>query len=161
MADWDDIINNRIMMGHVRSLCYALNTARRRREEGIEGCRPGVNPFLGRGIMPVIPRFVHWERVPGHSNNVNMAQGRCRSFPAPPQAISRRQPHSQPCCLMVEFGYVAPNVQFPPRINPPSHHVPSLPCPCQNCCPCHLLHPFPKIKLTLKVPSQSLLRFSY
>ena len=73
MADWDDIINNRIMMGCARSLCYALNAARRRREEGIEEWRPGVNPFLGRGIRPVVPRFIHWERVPGHSNNVNMA----------------------------------------------------------------------------------------
>ena len=83
MVDWDDIINNRIMMGHVRSLCYALNAARRRREEGIEEWRPGVNPFLGREIRPVVPRFIHWERVPGHSNNVNMARGRSRSFPAP------------------------------------------------------------------------------
>ena len=73
MADWDDIVNNRITMGHVRLLCYALNEVRRRREEGIEEWRPGVNPFLGRKIRPVIPRFFHWERVPGHSNNVNMA----------------------------------------------------------------------------------------
>ena len=71
MADWDDIIN-RITMGHARSLCYALNAARRR-EESIEEWRPGVNPFLGREIRPVVPRFNHWKRVPGNSNNVNMA----------------------------------------------------------------------------------------
>ena len=40
MADWDDIVNNRITIGHARPLCYALNTARRRREEGIEEWRP-------------------------------------------------------------------------------------------------------------------------
>ena len=79
MADWNDIINHRITMGHVRSLCYALNAARRRREEGIEEWRPGVNPFLGRGIRPVGPRFNHWKRVLGNSNNVNMALGRSRS----------------------------------------------------------------------------------
>ena len=64
MADWDDIVNNRITMEHARQLCYALNAARRRRDEGIEW-RPGVNPFLGRGIRHVVPIFVHWERVPG------------------------------------------------------------------------------------------------
>ena len=72
MADCDDIVNNRITMGCTSSLCYALNAVRRR-EVGIEEWRPGVNPILGRGIRPVVPRFVHWERVPGHSNNVNMA----------------------------------------------------------------------------------------
>ena len=118
MADWEDIVNNRIMMGHARSLCYVLNAARRRGEEGIEEWRPGVNPFLGRGIRPVVPRFVHWERVPGNSNNVNIAQGRSRSFPVPPQPNIRRQPHSQPGCLMAGFGYVVTNVQFPPRLNP-------------------------------------------
>ena len=118
MADWDNIINNRITMGHAKSLCYAFNAARRRRKEGIEEWRPGVNSFLERGISPVVPRFIHWERVLGNSNNVNMAQGRSRSFPAPPQAIIRRQPHNQPCCLTAGFGYVAPNTQFPPRFNP-------------------------------------------
>ena len=41
MADWDDIINNRITMGCAKLLCHALNAARRRREEGIEEWRPG------------------------------------------------------------------------------------------------------------------------
>ena len=32
MANWEDIINNRITMGRARQLCYALNAARRRRD---------------------------------------------------------------------------------------------------------------------------------
>ena len=60
-------------MRQARQLCYALNAARRRREEEIEERRPGMNPFLGRGIRPVVPRFVHWERVPGKNNIVNVA----------------------------------------------------------------------------------------
>ena len=60
-----------------------------RREEGIEEWRPGVNPFLGRGIRPAVPRFIHWERVPGNSNNINVAQGRSRLFPAPHSQISK------------------------------------------------------------------------
>ena len=116
-------------MGRARQLCYALNTARRRREEGIEERRPGVNPFLVRGIRPMVPRFVHWERVPGNNNNINAAQGRSRVFPAPPQPNVRRQSHSQPHCLMAGFGYVAPNAQFQPRLNPLPPHV-NLPCPC-------------------------------
>ena len=119
MADWDDIINNRITMGRARQLCNALNAARRRREEGIGEWRPGVNPFLGRGIRPIVPQFNHWERVPGNNNNINMDQGRSRSFPAPSQVIIRRQPHSQPCCLMAGFGYVAPT---------PNSYQESTPC---------------------------------
>ena len=145
------------MMGHVRLLCYALNAARRRGEESIEEWRPGINPLLGRGIKPVVPRFVHWERVPGHNNNLNMAQGRSRSFPTPPQAIIRRQPHSQPCCLMAGFGYVTPNAQFPPTQAPHPAMLPTFPLPARTVAPAIslLLHPFPKIKLTPKVPPQS------
>ena len=73
MANWDDIINNRITMGRARHLCYVLNAARRRREEEMEERRPGMNPFIGRGIRPMVPRFVHWERVPGNNNNGNAA----------------------------------------------------------------------------------------
>ena len=145
-------------MGCVRSLCYALNAARRRREEGIEEWRPGVNPFLGRGIRPLVPRFVHWERVPGNNNNVNMAWGRSRSFPAPPQPNIRKQPHSQPCCLMAGFGYVTPN---------PNSHLASTPSPMFLTCLViagivalaisHPFHPFPQIILIPKVPPQSLL----
>ena len=47
MADWDDIINNRITMGRARQLCYATNAERRWREE--EEGRPGTRPLLGRG----------------------------------------------------------------------------------------------------------------
>ena len=78
----------------------------------MEERRPGMNPFIGRGIRPVVPRFVHWERVPGNNNNGNAAQGRSRSFPAPLPPNIRRQSHSQACCLMAGFGYVAPNAQF-------------------------------------------------
>ena len=102
----------------------------------MEERRPGINPFIGRGIRPMVRRFVHWERVPGNNNYGNAAQGRSRLFPAPPQPNIRRQPHSQPCCLMAGFGYVAPNAQFQPRLNPLPPHI-TLPCPC------HLLPPSP------------------
>ena len=111
MANWDDIINNRITMGGARHLCYALNAVRRRKEVGIEERRPGIQ-LIGRRIRPVVPRFIYWERVPGNNNNVNAAQGRSRLFPAPPLPDIRRQHPSQPCCLMAGFGYVAPNVQL-------------------------------------------------
>ena len=102
----------------------------------------------------MVPRFNHWERVPGNNNYRYVAQGRSRSFPAPPQPDIRRQPHNQPCCLMAGFGYVAPNAQFPPRLNSLSPHVPNPPC--------HLPPPpfLPKIRLILKelkVPPQELI----
>ena len=67
MADWDDIINNRLTMGRSRPLVYALNAAQRRRENGEEERRPGLIPPAGRGIRPVVvvPRFKHLGRVPG------------------------------------------------------------------------------------------------
>ena len=61
MANWDDIINNRLTMGRARQLCYAMNAERRRRENGEEERRPGVMPLLGRGIRPVVPWFQHWD----------------------------------------------------------------------------------------------------
>ena len=67
MANWDDIINNRITMLRARPLCYALNMARRRREE-MEERRPGINPFIVMGIRPMVPRFNHWEKVLGNNN---------------------------------------------------------------------------------------------
>ena len=120
MADWDDIINNRLTMGQARHLCYALNAARRRRDNGEEERRPGVMPLLDRGIRPVVPHFKHWDRVPGENSYNYSTRGRNRSFPAPqPYLEIRRQPHSLPHCLAGGFGYVAPNAQFPPRLNCP------------------------------------------
>ena len=144
MESWDVIVNNRVMMGRLRSLCLVLNAARRSREAGEEEMRPGVKPFLGRRSIPVVPRFNHWEGVPGRNNNCNIMRGRSRSFPVSPQNAIRQQPHSQPCCLTAGFGYVAPNAHFPSGINPPSHPTFNLPCPCQNCCPCHLPPPPPQ-----------------
>ena len=36
MADWDDIINNQLMMGRTRMFTYAMNAERRRMENGEE-----------------------------------------------------------------------------------------------------------------------------
>ena len=48
MADWEDIINNRLTMGRLRWLTYAANAERRRREDEEER-RPGARPLTGRG----------------------------------------------------------------------------------------------------------------
>ena len=45
MADWEDIINNRLTRGRARWITYATN-ARRREEE--EERRPGTRPSTGR-----------------------------------------------------------------------------------------------------------------
>ena len=58
----------------------------------MEERRPGINPLIGRGIRPVVPRFNHWERVPGNNNYGYVAQGRSRSFPAPPQLDIKNSP---------------------------------------------------------------------
>ena len=86
MANWDNIIHNRTMMGRARPLCLAMNALRRREEEmnGIER-RPGVIPFLGRGIVPAEQQ----ERVPGRNCTINMVRGRSRSYLSPPPNISR------------------------------------------------------------------------
>ena len=129
--------------------CKEEERSRRRGEETRD------KHIFGEGNIPVVPRLNHWEGVPGRNSNCNMMRGRSRSFPAPPQNAIRQQPHSQPCCLTAGFGYVAPNAQFPSRINPPSHPIFNPPCPCQNHCPCHL--PPPPPKMIPKVSPQSLL----
>ena len=58
MANWDAIVNNRVMMGRSRSLYLALNAARRRREAEEDERRPGVIPFLGRGIVPIVQDLI-------------------------------------------------------------------------------------------------------
>ena len=148
MANWEDVINDRIIMGRVRPLFLAINALRRRREEGEEERRLGVIPFLGRGIVPAEPRSNQQERVPERNSTINMVRGRSRSYPAPPPNIFRSQPHSQPHCLTAGFGYVALNAWFPSRLNSPSCHAFNPPCHCLNHCPCHFpsLHPSPEPK---------------
>ena len=45
MADWEDIINNRLMRGRARWITYVANV---RRREGVEERRPGTRPLTGR-----------------------------------------------------------------------------------------------------------------
>ena len=81
MANWDDIINNRLTMGRSRWLCYGLNEERRRQEQEEREGRPGVRPvsngwghiqrenfhiyrILGRGILMPRPFIqIHWGLV--------------------------------------------------------------------------------------------------
>ena len=109
MADWNDVVNDRVVMGRARPLFYTVNMLRRRREEGVMEKRPGVIPFLGRGTAPGEVRPDQWERVLGGNNYNQNTRGRSRSYPAPPPNILRSQPHSQPHCLTAGFSYAAPN----------------------------------------------------
>ena len=131
MANWDDIINNRLAMGRSRQLCYAVNVERRRRENGEEERQPGLMPLLGRGIRPVVPRFQHWDGLQEENFYLNnMARGRSRPFPTPQPFLEiyhRRQPHSLRCCMAAGFGYVAPNAWFPLRLNSPTLRAPNPP----------------------------------
>ena len=130
MANWDDIINNRLTMGRSGQLCYAVNAERRKRENEEER-QLGVMPLLGRGIRPVVPRFQHWDGFREENFYLNnMARGRIRPFPPPQPFLEihhRRQPHSMPCCMAAGFGYMAPNAQFPPRLNSLPLHAPNPP----------------------------------
>ena len=126
MADWDDIINNRLTMGRSRPLIYALNAAWRRRENGEEERRLGLIPPAGREIRPVVvlPRFEHlggfWEE---NYYLDNTARGRSRPFPTPCpflQIHHRFQLHSLLHCMAHGFGgYVNPNIPCSPRVNNP------------------------------------------
>ena len=151
MANWDNIMNNRLTMGRARQLCYAQNAERRRREEEEEG-RPGAIPLIGRGIRLIIPRFQHWDGF-WEENFYPSARGRSRSYPLPQPFLQihyHRQTHSLPYYLTGGFGHVAPNVCLPRVNNPP----PPAPNPPQNVPPPSL--PFLDIKNQgLKVPPQS------
>ena len=86
MADWDNIMNNRLTMGRSRTLIYALNAAQRRRENIEEERRLGLIRLAGRGIRPVVvvPSFEHfggfWEEYYYLDNTL---RGRSRPFPTP------------------------------------------------------------------------------
>ena len=132
MADWDDIINNRLTMGRSRPLIYALNAAQRRRENGEEERRPGLIPPAGRGIRPVVevPRFEHFGGFQEENYYLdNTARGRSRPFPAPRpflQIHHQFQLHSLPHCMAHGFGgYANPNIPCSPRVNNPPLWVPN------------------------------------
>ena len=55
MANWDDIINNRLTMARSRQLCYTANAERRRRESEEEERRPGTRQLIHRGVGPIPP----------------------------------------------------------------------------------------------------------
>ena len=81
MANWDNIINNRLTMGRSRWICYRLNKERRRQEQERREGRPGVRPvgngqgniqmenfyeyrILGRGTLMPRPFIqIHWGLV--------------------------------------------------------------------------------------------------
>ena len=81
MANWEDIINNRLTMGRSRWLYYGLNEERRRQEQEEREGRPGVRPvgngwgniqmenfyeyrILGRGTLRPRPFIqIHWGLV--------------------------------------------------------------------------------------------------
>ena len=128
MADWDDIINNQLMMGRSRLLTYAMNAERRKRENAEER-RPGLMPPAGRGIRPIVPRFKHWGGFWEETFYLsNIVRGRSRPFPEPQPFIQihhRFQPHSLPHCLSGgSGGYADRNVHFP-RINNPLPWAPN------------------------------------
>ena len=67
MANWEDIVDDRIMMGRARPLFHAVNELRRRREEGVMERRPGIIPFWGGGLsqerLGQISRKGSWEEI--------------------------------------------------------------------------------------------------
>ena len=81
MANWEDIINNRLTRGRARWVTYATN-ARRREEE--EERRPGARPSTGREGRPKPPRFLHWEplREENFQRNTLRAQNRPAFVPS-------------------------------------------------------------------------------
>ena len=52
MANWEDIMNNRITMGQGRWLCYAINAERRQIENEELERRPGVRPLVDGRVDP-------------------------------------------------------------------------------------------------------------
>ena len=60
-------------MGRLRQLCYAANAERRRRENEEEERRPGTRPLLGRGVGPIPPGLLQWERLQEENFYLNTA----------------------------------------------------------------------------------------
>ena len=64
MANWDNIINNRLTMGRSRWLYYGLNEERRRQEQEEREGRPGVRP-IGNGRGNIQMENFHEYRILG------------------------------------------------------------------------------------------------
>ena len=122
MANWDDIMSNCLTMGRSRQLCYAANAERRRRESEEVERGPGTRPLIGRGVGPVPPRLLSWERPWEENFHITLARGRSRpTYTSWPflQIHHSCQPHSLPHCTVAGFGYADANIPCPPRVNNP------------------------------------------
>ena len=131
MAEWDDIINSRLMMGRARWLTYAANAKRRRRENKEEERRPGARPLAGRGERPKLPRVAQGEWLREENFQRIMQRGRSRPAFMPRPFLQVHHAHTtlpMPCYPAARYGqfaYVDPNAPVCPRVNNPR---PCLPC---------------------------------
>ena len=125
MANWEDIINNRLTMGRVRWITYANNASRREEEEER---RPGTGPSPGREGRPEPPRFLCWEplREENFQRNPIRAWNRPEFVPQPFIQVHNPCPIQFLTNMYGPFGYVHPNAPPIPWIN---HLRPHLPHP--------------------------------
>ena len=109
MAEWEDIINNRLTMGRSRWLTYAANAERRRREDEEER-RPGARPPTGGG-RPEPPRFLHWESLREENFQRTMLRGWSRPtfMPRPFIQVHHTFQPQFPAAMYGLFGHVNPN----------------------------------------------------
>ena len=78
MANWEDIMNNRITMGWGRWLCYTINAERRWMESEELERRPGVRPVADGRVGSTPQRFISWERPWEENFNRHWIRGRSR-----------------------------------------------------------------------------------
>ena len=65
MANWEDIMSNRITMGQGRWFCYTINAERRWMENEELERRPGVRPLVDGRVGPAPQRFISWGKALG------------------------------------------------------------------------------------------------
>ena len=113
MAEWEDIINNRLTMGRSRWLTYAANAERRRRED--EERRPGARPPTGRGEAQTSQIFTLGEIREENFQGI-MLRGRSRlTFtPQPFIQVHHVFPLQFPVAMYGPFGHVNPNAPVLP-----------------------------------------------
>ena len=129
MANWEDIVNNRLTMGRSRWLCYRINEERRRREnEELEG-RPGVRPSIdGRGESP---RVESHERLRMENFSRHWVRGRSRPILTPRPFLQVHHglvPPGLPWGAAVGFGQVSHGLGLN-LLRPHSCRSPALPTP--------------------------------
>ena len=137
MANWEDIVNNRLTMGRSRWLCYGSDEERRRENEEVER-RLGVRPLVDGRAESESQRAIRHEQILMENFSRHWVRGRSRPILTPRPFIQVHHgllPSRPPRGAVFGFGRVTcgPGLDnFGPHLPGPQHYLPPPSAPNQE-----------------------------